>query len=229
MSEPRTLFVHEIFKSISGEVGGFPQGSECVFVRMAGCNLRCDFCDAPDSQIASTGNVGIDVDELMENIMKFNCSRVVITGGEPFIQDEFAMFGLINRLKMLGFTISIETNGTKPIHFDILAKSTIVMDFKMNYLDKMRTRHFLALKSTDFIKFVVGNDMTMALALNIHKKLYLQGCAANFAYSPMLLSETPEGLIREATLKSKMITNALGKTKLTGILNLQIHKLISQR
>ena len=44
------LKICEIFTSISGEVGGFPQGSKAMFVRTAGCNLSCPYCDAFESQ-----------------------------------------------------------------------------------------------------------------------------------------------------------------------------------
>jgi organic radical activating enzyme len=74
--------VVEIFKSIEGE--GKRTGYPAVFVRLAGCNLRCSYCDTPYAQTASDATECLNERELVDKISEYNCSRVTITGGELY-------------------------------------------------------------------------------------------------------------------------------------------------
>ena len=92
----------EIFHSVQGE--GFHTGVPHVFVRFGNCNLRCEWCD--------TDFLSYEVRELnsiIDEILSFQCDRVIFTGGEPAMQD-LATIG--NRLKEHEIQLSIETNGT---------------------------------------------------------------------------------------------------------------------
>lgn len=102
--EAPDLWVQEIFYTIQGE-GPFA-GRAAIFIRYAGCNLRCHFCDTDfeSSQMRMT------VDELTEKVSEYQKGAlVVITGGEPFRQD---LVRLCRRLLMIGCEIQIETAGT---------------------------------------------------------------------------------------------------------------------
>jgi organic radical activating enzyme len=99
------LQLAEIFYSIQGE--GEHTGKPAVFVRLAGCNLSCDFCDTDYSLkfFATVEDVVKTVRELGRD-----CPMVVLTGGEPFAQSETAE--LIEALRRDGRRVHIESNGT---------------------------------------------------------------------------------------------------------------------
>ncbi len=95
----------EIFYSIQGE--GTWSGTPAVFVRLAGCNLACDFCDTDYSTkfFASVDDVVAKVREIGGD-----CPMVVLTGGEPLAQAETTV--LINALRRDGRRVHVESNGT---------------------------------------------------------------------------------------------------------------------
>jgi organic radical activating enzyme len=99
------LAVAEIFYSIQGE--GIWSGTPAAFVRLAGCNLACDFCDTDYSTklIASVADVLAEIRETAGE-----CPMVVLTGGEPFAQAETP--ALIEALRDDGRRVHVESNGT---------------------------------------------------------------------------------------------------------------------
>jgi organic radical activating enzyme len=119
------LYVYEIFTSFQGE--GILVGVYQVFLRLAGCNLRCTYCDTPEArQRTSTcsfiRNEGdeeqisnpIEVDALVSmasSIWVPAAHSVSITGGEPLLQAE-GLAVLLPRLKERGMKVYLETNGT---------------------------------------------------------------------------------------------------------------------
>ena len=100
------LPVVEIFYSLQGEGGR--TGQATVFVRFAGCNLACEFCDT-DFRVRETYTAG----ELVEEIERVGggCRWVCFTGGEPTIHDLQELCGM---LRVGGYHLQMETNGTRP-------------------------------------------------------------------------------------------------------------------
>jgi 7-carboxy-7-deazaguanine synthase len=98
------LRVNEIFCSIQGE--GTRAGCPCVFVRLAGCPLRCHYCDT--AYAFKEGSLR-SVDDLVEAVCAYAPELVEVTGGEPLVQP--AVHALITRLCDLGRTVLIETSG----------------------------------------------------------------------------------------------------------------------
>ena len=104
----------EIFHSIQGE--GVSMGVPSVFLRLATCNLTCRWCDTKytwdwrnfDYQ---TEVVELDVDEIQRRVCVFDCSHVVITGGEPMLQ-QADLEPLVETLVAQDYTMEMETNGT---------------------------------------------------------------------------------------------------------------------
>lgn len=92
----------EIFHSVQGE--GFHSGVPHIFIRFGNCNLRCEWCDTDFLTYKE-----MELDEIIDEIKKFDCERVIFTGGEPCLQD---LTTIGKALKNLGKHISIETNGT---------------------------------------------------------------------------------------------------------------------
>lgn len=99
------LQLAEIFYSIQGE--GAYSGTPAVFVRLAGCNLSCDFCDTDYSL-----KFFADVDDVVERVRQAggDCPMVILTGGEPLAQRE--TLALIDALRRAGKRVHIESNGT---------------------------------------------------------------------------------------------------------------------
>ena len=93
----------EIFESLQGE--GRNMGRPCVFVRFAGCNLACPWCDTDIAKRFSSS-----LDDLVAEIGQHKPKSVVLTGGEPMLVKE--MPELVAALKERGYWIAVETNGT---------------------------------------------------------------------------------------------------------------------
>ncbi|MCX6676595.1 MAG: 7-carboxy-7-deazaguanine synthase QueE [Methanothrix sp.] len=133
----------EIFCSMQGE--GPAMGRPATFVRLAGCNLRCQGCDTDDKPRRE-----LSIADVLESIQG---RRVVITGGEPTLQME-GLSQLISLLHDQGTEIHIETNGTNPIPEDILEKiHCAVVSPKLGshfHID------FWAGKKNVHLKFVLG-------------------------------------------------------------------------
>ena len=116
------LHVSEIFFSIQGEstYAGLP----CIFIRLSGCNLRCNYCDAQ-----YTWDVGdpLSIEEIVTRIKAFPCSLVEVTGGEPLMQQECTQ--LLKVLLEEGYQVLLETNGSFSI--EALPDSvTAILDVK---------------------------------------------------------------------------------------------------
>jgi 7-carboxy-7-deazaguanine synthase len=108
-----------IFLTIQGE--GLFLGCPSVFVRLSGCNLRCQWrnqdgsetlCDTPYSSFEPETNIK-SVEQVLHEILEFSVDHIVITGGEPTIQND--VFKLISLLRAAGKTVTLETNGTNTI------------------------------------------------------------------------------------------------------------------
>lgn len=112
--------VAEIYKSIQGE--GLLTGTESVFVRASGCNLRCGYCDTPFASWNPEGE-DLSVEEIASQVLDFACDHVVLTGGEPMLFAE--LIPLAAGLRAAGRHITIETAGTLylPVDCDLMSIS----------------------------------------------------------------------------------------------------------
>jgi len=104
----------EIFYSVQGE--GVYIGRPSVFLRLALCNLSCDWCDTKytwdwDKYDRRQQILNMTNEEIRTEILKHNCQYLVVTGGEPMLQQN-QLLPLVQNLKNMGFSIEIETNGT---------------------------------------------------------------------------------------------------------------------
>ncbi len=98
--------ISEIFYSLQGE--GFLAGTPSVFVRLAGCPLRCNWCDTKYAWDQEAGD-RYTLEKVVEIVKRFKSKFVVITGGEPMVEPDLPQ--LIQRLKADGTHITIETAG----------------------------------------------------------------------------------------------------------------------
>lgn len=97
----------EIFHSIQGE--GVSQGTPCVFLRLAGCNLACSWCDTAYSWNGSVPAVRLTPEEAARAVLRYPARRLVLTGGEPLLQQK-ALPALLRLLPE--HAVEMETNGT---------------------------------------------------------------------------------------------------------------------
>ncbi|MDR3306843.1 MAG: 7-carboxy-7-deazaguanine synthase QueE [Endomicrobium sp.] len=134
--------IYEMFFSFQGEgpYAGLPQ----VFLRFAGCNLKCDYCDASYSTIVSKKAKYLNSDEILKEIcfiyaenksvfkrLDIDKPSISITGGEPLIYVNF-LKELLPKSREKGFGVYLETNGTLPKNLKKVIKfcDVVSMDFK---------------------------------------------------------------------------------------------------
>jgi 7-carboxy-7-deazaguanine synthase len=146
------LLVNEIFFSIQGEssFAGLP----CFFVRLAGCNLRCSYCD---TQYAYHEGRHMSAEEILSAIPPGYQGLAEVTGGEPLLQE--ACPGLVDRLLRRGHTVLVETNGSLDIR-PLPEPSVCILDIKCpasGMSDRMNLENLCRLRPHDEVKFVVQN------------------------------------------------------------------------
>jgi 7-carboxy-7-deazaguanine synthase len=168
--------IHEIFYSIQGE--GTWTGIPNIFLRTTGCNLRCSFCDTTD---AYEQGKEMNIREILNEIKKFPCPFICITGGEPLLQKD--IMKLINNLLQKRYKVSIETNGS--IDIKRLARKKTVMislDIKCpssGMQQQMDLNNLLLLSKKDQLKFIIKNKEDYVYAKGILKK-YNPSCTVFF-------------------------------------------------
>ena len=147
----QSVQVVEIFASIQGE--GIRAGLPCAFVRLAGCNLQCTYCDTRYA-CEATGEA-MSVQDAAERAAGFGHRLVCITGGEPMLQS--ATPDLARLLAARGLTVLVETNGAVDLA-PLPAEAVRVMDVKCpgsGECGKMFARNLDALRGGDEAKFVL--------------------------------------------------------------------------
>ena len=97
--------VNDIFYSLQGE--GRNTGRAAIFIRFAGCNLKCPFCDTDFAQYEEMSD-----EDILNRIKSYPSHFVVLTGGEPSLQVDRQLVDLLHKH---GYELAMETNGTHPI------------------------------------------------------------------------------------------------------------------
>ena len=144
--------INEIFYSLQGE--GKWTGLPNIFIRTSGCNLRCSFCD---TKYAYDDGIEMSINEILNQIRKFPCKYICITGGEPLLQNE--TLELIDVLLKRDYDICLETNGSINIEKLSNKKSLLIsLDIKCpssNMHEKADLKNLLLLRKDDQLKFVI--------------------------------------------------------------------------
>jgi len=209
MPQRHTLKISEIFYSIQGE--GLRQGEPTLFVRLSGCNLKCDFCD---TKYAWVSGREMSVSQIMEKVRKIHhrspAKWVCLTGGEPLLQK---VEELVRSLKDEGFRIQVETNATlyRPIAVDWYTISPKPPE----YLYQPEYR-----KKAKEVKIVV----TRGLELGVLQKLRQEFPPK----IPLLLQ--PQSNRKWSLHLSKKLLNQSLKESLNNVkLSVQLHKILGWR
>jgi len=100
------VWINEIYYSLQGE--GLLTGVPSIFVRLAGCPLRCRWCDTKYAWQRTAG-VETSIERIVQQIGRWSSRFVVVTGGEPMVEPELPE--LLRRLKASGYHITVETAG----------------------------------------------------------------------------------------------------------------------
>jgi 7-carboxy-7-deazaguanine synthase len=150
------LKLSEIFCSIQGEstYSGFP----CIFIRLAGCNLRCSYCD---TNYAYTPAKKMSELDILTEIRQFEPLKLVeITGGEPLLQEE--VYSLLTQLHKQNYRILLETNGSLDLA-EVPEYVTKIVDIKCpgsGHSDSFLIGNLKYLNKTgDEIKFVLTDKI----------------------------------------------------------------------
>ena len=199
--------VNEIFYSLQGE--GHYTGTPAVFVRFAGCNLRCWFCDTDFEK-----GDEMSEDEIVEAVLQYPTRYVVITGGEPTLQ---ITASLCDKLHAHGLYLMMETNGTRPLpegcQVDWITCSPKLIDVE----EGKRRIATIRLRHIDELKVVFEDSPTQDMAL------YEQIPATEYRLQPC---DTQDPLCNQAIL-NKTIKYILQHPKWK--LSLQTHKILNVR
>jgi len=217
------MIINEIFTSIDGEVSRFHQGTMSTFIRFAGCNLKCPYCDTQYAQQNWQGKE-YSVEEVLDKVQEIGCKKVTITGGEPLLQKDELLL-LIRNLYSKGYKITVETNGSIAIPPAFVFELDIdgcpeefcwAVDYKLWCWEKMITRNYLFLNENDWIKFVLQSPQEYVLAKETIGLLRDKGCRARMALSPAFGMFDPVELI--LMIKNDRFWDVT--------VNLQLHKII---
>ena len=207
-----TLTVCETFTSIQGE--STHAGRLCFFIRLAGCNLACAYCDTAYASKPSDGN-DIEAVDLLEMAKSAGVKTVEITGGEPLFQKNTPP--LCKMLLDNEFRVLVETNGSLPV--SILPHGTIrIIDCKTpssGEASSMDFSNFDMIDENDEIKFVISDFADFEYSLGIIKKYSLDSKTEKILFSPV-----------SDRLSPRELAEWMIKSKAPARFQLQLHKII---
>ena len=161
--------IAEIFPSIQGESSRM--GLPTVFVRCAGCNLDCTYCD---TRSARGKGVQHTLDDIIGAVEACGIRRVTVTGGEPLCQEETPV--LCRDLLARGYEVQIETNGSLDISV-VPGDARVIMDVKTpgSAMDSRNDYTNLArLRNDDEVKFVITSKQDYDWSLHMVRDRAIQ-------------------------------------------------------
>jgi 7-carboxy-7-deazaguanine synthase len=218
------VYLIEIYKSIQGE-SSFA-GQPCIFVRLAGCNLRCSWCD---SEYTFTGGYKLAEDKVVAEVERLAPVRLVeFTGGEPLLQER-ELVPLMERLLGQGYELMIETSGERPLEQVSRAVHKIV-DVKCpgsGEAGRFRMENLACLTERDEVKFVLLNRGDYEFAREFIGEHGLERRAGQVLLSPAF-SKTPSGerSTENCLLDPRELVEWMLADGLRARLSLQIHKYV---
>ena len=147
-----SLKINEIYYSVQGE--STHAGRPCIFIRLTYCNLRCSYCD---TEYAFYDGKDMEIAHIINEIKRWDCNLVEVTGGEPLFQDE--CIDLLNELVNSNYEVMLETGGSLSIS-DVPKKVIKIVDFKCPSSGMVKKNLWSIvddLQAHDEVKFVIGN------------------------------------------------------------------------
>jgi 7-carboxy-7-deazaguanine synthase len=218
------MYLIEIYKSVQGEssFAGLP----CIFVRLAGCNLRCNWCD---SEYTFTGGHKMSLEEVLAEVKNLAPVNLIeITGGEPMLQER-EVVPLMERLLAEGYEVMIETSGERPLKSVPKAVHKIV-DVKCPGSGEggsFRIENLEALTSADEVKFVIADRTDYEFARGFTRDHGLEKRVGSVLFSPAFRKNAgPQRDANNCLLDPQQLVEWILADGLNVRLGLQIHKFI---
>jgi 7-carboxy-7-deazaguanine synthase len=218
------LYLIEIYKSVQGE-SSFA-GRPCIFVRLAGCNLRCSWCD---SEYTFKGGYKLSEDEIVADVEKLAPVRLVeFTGGEPMLQER-DLVPLMKRLLASGYELMIETSGERPLG-KVPAEVHKIVDVKCpgsGEGNTFRLENLDALTKRDEVKFVISDRTDYEFAREFMREHALAAKVGSVLFSPAFTkTPSPVRTAENCLLDPRLLVEWLLADGVEARLSLQIHKFI---
>ena len=209
--------VVETFISINGE--GQHAGELALFIRFAGCNLNCNYCDTRWANQPDVVYQEMTETEIKALVTDSGVRNVTLTGGEPLLQP--GMYQLLETMGSLpDIRIEIETNGSVDIepYMTLIRRPAFTLDYKLpgsGMEAGMNMENYRYLTKEDTVKFVISDKTDLMRAREIIEQYQLEGRCGIY-YSPVF------GRIRPAE-----IVDDMREHRLNGVhMQLQMHKFI---
>ena len=214
----------ELYVSVQGEssFAGLP----CIFVRLAGCNLRCSWCD---SEYTFHGGEKFSLDQVEEKIAALTPVKLVeFTGGEPMLQER-ELLPMMDRLLNKGYTLMIETSGERPLAKVPKAVHKI-MDVKCpasGESGRFHLENLDALTSRDEVKFVISDRVDYEFARDFIQEHDLAARCGQILLSPAFTkTPTSQRTADNCVLDPRLLVEWMLADHVPARLSLQIHKFI---
>jgi 7-carboxy-7-deazaguanine synthase len=217
--------ITEIYKSLQGE--STHAGLACVFVRLTGCNLRCNWCD---SEYTFQGGRKMTVEEVFDEVCRLSPDGglVEITGGEPMLQEREAI-PLMQRLVGDGYTVLLETSGERLLE-RVPAEVIKIVDVKCpdsGEGDTFRIENLESLTPRDEIKFVLSSRGDYDFARNFTRQHNLAKRVNAVLFSPAFRKDASGS--RDSShclLDPRELAEWMIADNVPARLSLQLHKFI---
>ena len=218
------LSLIELYKSVQGE-SSFA-GMPCIFVRLAGCNLRCSWCD---SEYTFSGGQPFSTDAIVEQIEALQpCRLIEFTGGEPMLQAR-ELVPLMNRLLQAGYTLMLETSGERPL-LEVPAAVHKIVDVKCpgsGMGGSFRLDNLGTLTPADEVKFVLLDRVDYEFARDFLREHQLERRCGHILLSPAFHKlASDQRTADNMTLDPRLLVEWMLADNLPARLSLQIHKFI---
>ena len=218
------MYLIEIYKSVQGE-SSFA-GRPCIFVRLAGCNLRCAWCD---SEYTFKGGYKLTEDEVVAEIEKLAPIRLVeFTGGEPMLQER-ELVPLMTRLLASANELMIETSGERPLA-NIPAEVHKIVDVKCPGSGEggsFRIDNLVALTLRDEVKFVISDRIDYEFAREFVRDHGLEQKVGSVLFSPAFIkTPSPVRTAENCLLDPRVLVEWMLADGIEARLSLQIHKFV---
>jgi len=219
------VYLIELYKSVQGE-SSFT-GLPCIFVRFAGCNLRCAWCD---SEYTFTGGKAFTQDDVIAQVEALApCKLVEFTGGEPMLQAK-ELLPLMDALLGRGYTLMMETSGERPLDA-VPSDVHKIVDVKCPgagaAAGSFRMDNLAALTGRDEVKFVLTNRADYEFARGFIAQHQLGSKAGGVLLSPAFRKDpSPLRTVENATLDPRLLVEWMMEDGIDARLSLQIHKFI---
>jgi 7-carboxy-7-deazaguanine synthase len=215
----------EIYKSLQGESSY--TGLPCVFVRLAGCNLRCTWCD---SEYTFKGGNRMSIDEVAMEVGRLSPEGglVEVTGGEPLLQER-EVVPMMSGLLAAGYTVLLETSGERPLE-RVPSQVVKIVDVKCpdsGEANTFRMENLSALTPGDEVKFVVASRRDYEFAHAFIREHALSSRVGCVILSPAFRKDAAGARdVSHCLLDPQQLAEWMLADGLSARLGLQIHKFI---